>query len=46
MLYSISLSIMSRRQDEYSAIARQGEGNNGSVNKKMELLTGDVNGWV
>lgn len=46
MLYSISLSIMSRRQAEDSAIARQGEGNNDSVDKEMELLTGDVNGWV
>ena len=46
MLYSISLSIVSRRQAKDSAIARQGEGNNDNVDKEMELLTWNVNRWI
>ena len=46
MLYSISLSIVSRRQAKDSAIARQGEGNNDNVDKEMGLLAWNVNRWI
>ena len=36
--YSISKSIVSRRRAADSAVARQGEGNNDTVDLEMELL--------
>ena len=46
MLYSNSLSIMSRRQAEDSAIARQDEASSESDHKEMGLLTWNVNRWI
>ena len=40
--YSISKSIVSRRRAADSAVARQGEGNNDTIDLEMELKCVDV----